>query len=135
MKRNRLTIAEIILWIAVSITIIVLSLVSGSKLQVTAGMSDKILHLVAYIVLGFLSFAAVRSLNLPGSRNILFTGLWSFGYCSAMGGSLEILQQLTGRFPDIVDFAADAGGAFIGISFSWIALRLYQLFIKKQKED
>jgi VanZ family protein len=131
MKRDKASIAEVILWVAASITIVVLSLVSGSKIQVAAAMSDKILHLGAYIVLGFLSFAAVRSMNLPGSRNILLAGLWSFGYCTVMGGLLELLQQLTGRFPDIVDFAADAGGAFIGISFSWIVLRLYQLFIKK----
>jgi VanZ family protein len=135
MKKNTVSIAEIIIWIAVSITIVVLSLVSGSKIQVASTMNDKVLHLAAYIVLGFLSFAAVRSLNLPGSSNILLAGLWSFGYCVAIGGLLELLQQLTGRFPDIVDFAADAGGAVIGISFSWIVLRLYQLFIKKQKED
>jgi len=135
MKKNRVSIAEIIIWIAASITIIVLSLVSGSKIQVAAAFSDKILHLGAYAVLGFLSFAAVRSLDFPGSGNILLAGLWSFGYCTTMGGLLELLQQLTGRFPDIVDFAADAGGAFIGISLAWIALRLYQLFIIRQKED
>jgi len=103
-------------------------------MQVTASINDKVQHLSAYSLLGFLSFTAVRSLNLPGSRNILLVGLWSFIYCSAMGGLLEILQQLTGRNPDIIDFAADAGGAIIGISFAWIVLRLYQLFIKKQKE-
>ena len=134
MKKNRVSIAEIVIWIAASITIIVLSLISGSKIPVAATISDKVLHLGAYAVLGFLSFAAVRSMNLPGSSNILLAGLWSFGYCTVMGGVLEFLQQLTGRFPDIVDFAADAGGAIIGISFSWIVLRLYQLFVKKQKE-
>ena len=97
-------------------------------------MNDKLLHLIAYTVLGFLSFAAVQSLNFPGSRNILLAGLWAFGYCTFMGGSLEILQHLTDRFPDIVDFAADAGGSFIGISLSWIVLRLYQLFIERQKK-
>ncbi|MBL7006625.1 MAG: VanZ family protein [Spirochaetia bacterium] len=135
MKKNRVSLAEIVVWIAASITIIVLSLVSGSKIQTAVAISDKIQHLAAYTLLGFLSFSAVRILNLPGSHNIVIAGLWAFGYCTAMGGLLEILQQLTGRFPDIVDFAADAGGSFIGISLSWIVLRLYQLFIRKQKED
>lgn len=129
MKRSSIKIVEICLWIAVSLVIIILSLISGSKIPTAAAVNDKLAHLAAYAVLGFLSFPAVQRLNLPRTENALFAGLWSFSYCIFIGGVLELLQQFTGRFPDIVDFTADAGGAFIGISFSWITLRIYQLYI------
>lgn len=83
-------------------------------------MQDKLMHIVAYGVLGFLVSGARSLPSLPASA----TGfLWkSVLLCGLYGLSDEIHQAFVpGRDADVYDLCADVAGALIG---SLIMIRL-----------
>jgi VanZ family protein len=73
----------------------------------TKGVGDKIPHLVAYAVLGFLLFLARGN---TGPRSLALTVM----LCALYGGAIEILQNFTGRNMELGDWAADLAGALAG---------------------
>ena len=86
--------------------ILVLSLLPDVP-SATESLGDKIPHLVAYTALGFLLFAAR---NRTGAWPLLLAVV----LCALYGGVIEILQQFTGRTPDLADWAVDWAGALVG---------------------
>lgn len=75
--------------------------------------SDKILHLIEYAIMGILAWGAF------GKRGAGYPwGLLAF--CVCFGIADECWQDWlgTGRSPDVWDAAADAAGAFTGLTLS-----------------
>lgn len=92
------------------------------------GVNDKLLHLVAYGVLGFL-FAWVIS---PTQRR-LATWLVVVLVCSSYGAVDELLQrQIPSRTADINDFFADVVGAALGASILLLAQGLWRWFAARR---
>lgn len=78
---------------------------------------DKAQHFIAYFGL-----AAMATMVLGLNRRLV----WAIIAVILLGGALEILQNYTGRDPDIFDFIANTIGALCGTTISilcWIALR------------
>lgn len=134
-KSELLFLIEVGAWIGVTLGIIILSLISGSKVSAIVMVNDKIGHMIAYFVLGF--YSSLLFLRFPFLRRHSFgaSGSLAFVYCTLLGGALEFLQSLTGRHPDIRDFFSDAGGALIGILTAWIITRFWILVIKPQRKQ
>lgn len=72
------------------------------------GMSDKTMHVVAYMLLGFLLWFAVSFERKADWRKLkpwlILAILLFYGVVD------EVLQQFVGRGTDVLDFAADIGG-------------------------
>lgn len=84
---------------------------------------DKIFHALAFAFLSWLAFRALRFElpALPVRRQALYGAL----VACLVGGLLELYQAaLPNRTADLVDFAADALGAF---GAAWLVLRLERL--------
>lgn len=78
----------------------------------TFDLSDKILHMIFYIPLGFLLGNAITHRPGPFKKAPVF---WSVFVGIAYGVADEIHQYFVpGRFMDIFDVGADAAGVFIG---------------------
>jgi len=85
---------------------------------------DKILHVAAYALLGFLFFRALSGDRPSFNRNfslilsIIFTGLY--------GLSDEIHQSFVpGRSAEVADALADLAGGFLGAGHGWLWYRGY----------
>ncbi len=78
--------------------------------------SDKVAHLAAYGMLAFAGFAAA---NRRGARAALLV----IALCTAYGGLIELIQPLVGRSRELVDLAADFGGASLGAVAALLADR------------
>lgn len=76
---------------------------------------DKALHFTAYFGLALMTTIAVRA-----DRRALW---WALGLV-AMGGTLEILQGLTGRDADILDELANTLGVLTGLGIGWAGIAL-----------
>jgi VanZ family protein len=101
-------------WMAV---IFGFSTLSGSTLRPVSGFST-FGHLGEYAILGGLLFVALRK-SMPPVR----AALLAVAIASAYGVTDELHQFLTpGRTPDVMDWAADTGGALAGAVVTW-ALR------------
>ena len=82
---------------------------------IQSGLSDKVDHLAAYMVLMLL-------MALGWSHRIALGAL--LGAAVGFGGLLELLQAFSpGRQPDWADFAVNSCGALIGLAFAWLAFR------------
>jgi VanZ family protein len=68
---------------------------------------DKVEHLAAYVLLGFLVFLATGK---KGAAVLLV----SVGFCTAYGGLIEIVQPLFGRSRELADWIVDFAGGFVG---------------------
>jgi hypothetical protein len=81
---------------------------------IRVGLSDKTLHYLAYLVLAFLLWSAIRPYSLVKWRKpaVWLVVLITTAY--AMGD--ELLQGLVGRNPDLKDFYADMGGVFTALA-------------------
>jgi VanZ family protein len=78
-------------------------------------LADKMLHALAYgVMVLLLSLAADRR---PGRGSGPFPGsaVWLTVLAFAAGGALELLQHLTGRDTELLDWVADGVGAAIGL--------------------
>jgi VanZ family protein len=94
---------------AVAAAILVLSMLPLPQPQLPGvDFTDKILHAIAYLVLGFLLFAS----QLPGPRPrlVLVSVLGSLLF----GGLIELIQPLALRRRELGDVAADLAGAVAG---------------------
>lgn len=83
--------------------IVVLSLLPPGSTP-DPGWSDKLEHFLAYAVT---AAAASRGFRRPMLWLLILT---------ALGGGLELLQDLVGRRPDLGDWAADILGAVAGLT-------------------
>ncbi len=75
-------------------------------------LQDKILHAAAYFIMGILAWRSFKHLfNLP-----IILAWFSVAFCSLYGISDEWHQSfIEGRFPDIIDWIADTGGAGLAV--------------------
>lgn len=107
----RVRLVRIVLLVLLAGAILVLSLIPDQPLSFEwfAGM-DKVQHWIAYTVLGFLVFLTIYH---SGRRRLFYLFLAILA-CSAYGGIIELLQTLTGRTADVVDFLVDVFGAVGG---------------------
>lgn len=81
--------------------------------------ADKVIHGLMFLVLAW-------CLNLDLSRQKTFvTAIVAFVLATGYGGLIEILQgaMQLGRSADILDFAADVGGAAVGALISYLTKR------------
>jgi hypothetical protein len=76
---------------------------------------DKALHFTAYFGLCLMTTIAVRA-----DRRALW---WAFGLV-LLGGTLEIVQGMTGRDADIFDELANTLGVLTGLALAWSAITL-----------
>jgi VanZ family protein len=98
------------------LAVAILSLVPGEYRPHVPGLSHKIEHVLAYLVLGALTAVAARHRLNP---YLLTLGLVAYA------GVLELGQLfIPNRDASLEDFAASAAGAIIGISLTALALRL-----------
>ena len=94
-----------------AVAILVLSLVPEPPIRAEWIMGlDKIEHWIAYSFLGLLVYLTIQS---AAEQRLLYFALTVFG-CTMYGGLIEVLQGLTGRTPDIVDFFVNMFGATSG---------------------
>lgn len=90
------------------------------QLVYRAHVSDKTLHLLAYLILAFLLWFAVSPDKRANWRKA--TVWWVFAIAMIYGAVDEVLQGYVGRNCDAMDFLADAVGVFAGlILFSFLA--------------
>ena len=74
-------------------------------------VSDKLVHVVVFLVLGYL---LNLTLHLIGVR---YASVFSFVYCLFFGLFMELLQEflIDSRSGDMLDFASDSIGVLLGI--------------------
>ncbi|RNF39534.1 VanZ family protein [Planococcus salinus] len=85
-------------------------------------------HFIAYFVLGFLTFHALRQSGVRGIRSFLF----SFGICALYAISDEVHQLfIPGRSGEVRDVVIDSAGACAGIAVFGLLAR----FISKNKRS
>jgi VanZ family protein len=94
------------------------------KYQPDLGVSDKIEHFAAYMVLAVLlslTYTFQNKFNVLSDKPFLLTFLTIFSY-----GSIDELHQLfiPGRNFDLRDLAADIIGGLIGIAFVFLITRI-----------
>ncbi len=104
-----------LLLLAAGVGVLVLSLVPVPLERAhTFGGWDKVLHVLAYAVLGFMAAA-----GFPGTR--LSRVALVAAVCTLFGALMELLQGLVGRDSEWLDLAADllgaAGGALLAHRF------------------
>jgi len=98
-----------------ALVLYVSSISSGELPKTGVAVSDKVIHLVEYAIMGVLAWGAFGK----GSSGFPW-GLLAF--CACFGIADECWQDWlgTGRSPDVWDAAADAAGAFIGLILSMV---------------
>jgi VanZ family protein len=90
--------------------------------------TDKILHALAYLLLGFLLFAC----QLPGPRPRLV--LVSVFGSLLLGGLIELIQPLALRRRELGDLAADLAGAVAGALLALALVRpLKRLLLRPRR--
>jgi hypothetical protein len=104
-----------------AIAITVASLVPARDLP-ALGVSDKLEHVVAYLLLAFWFGSVIARWEY------LFLALALF----ALGGGIEIAQGMMGlgRQADLLDLAADAGGIGLGLALAATPLGRWASFIE-----
>ena len=108
--RKKLTIITLIIyWVFLAIV----SHIPIPELVYQARVSDKALHLVAYLVLSFLLWFAVKPEQKVNWRKI--TTWWVLLIIGVYAVVDEVLQGVVGRNCDMMDFVADMAGALVGL--------------------
>lgn len=115
LRRKLIIIALLFYWL----TIFTLTHIPVPQIVCKANVSDKTLHLGAYLILVFLLWFAVspdKKVNWNEAKV-----WWVFLITAGYGGLDEILQSFVGRGCDINDFLADLVGVALGlILFSFL---------------
>jgi VanZ family protein len=101
-----------IFWALCLTVIIIMSLLPPSEVEGTLPYNDKLLHVAAYAALGFLTFLAAPE---SGKRRLWLLSVYTVLFCTAVGLAIELIQPLTGRSLEVLDLAADSGGAILGL--------------------
>jgi hypothetical protein len=78
-----------------------------------AGVSDKSLHIFAYLILTFLFWFTIRPEEKVSLRKS--TGWWVFFIITVYGAADEVIQHLVGRTCDAIDIAANIIGILTGL--------------------
>ena len=117
-----MTVRLLQLWLPPALFMAMLFLVSSTAdLIIPFSIHDKLLHLVAYAVLGFLFLRAFHG-GIPKAMRLLPTVLGIV--CTAAYGGLEEFNQrfVTGRMADPADFVADLAGALLATALlaAWV---------------
>jgi len=84
---------------------------------IRAQMSDKTLHFIGYLLLAYLWWNALSYSRRPGLK-YYFTWV-TLGLMAIYGIADEILQGLTHRTPDPMDFRADMIGVLLALVIMW----------------
>jgi VanZ family protein len=109
--------ASRILLVVLSLLVLVLSLIPTPELVLGAFSAyDKIGHLIAYVVLGFIAGRAVDRRG-PLPFMIVTAG------CAIFGGIIEIVQPLVGRRMELADFLIDLAGSMAGAAITALISR------------
>ncbi|MBN2351118.1 MAG: VanZ family protein [Spirochaetales bacterium] len=120
-SRTLRAIARIALW-PLAAVIVIFSIVPDPVRADAIVFLDKLKHLAAYDVLGFVAVAAFASRGNKWKAFALATAA-----CAVLGAGLEILQGFVGRSPDFVDWLCDSTGALSGggiaLLLPWIRAR------------
>ena len=83
---------------------------------------DKLLHVLAFGILGFLVLGGIR----PGKHGHTSVQLWTAVAIAGAYGILDEVHQryVPGRMPDVLDVLADLAGAMLGAWLLHIIIRL-----------
>lgn len=111
MRKN---VISFILYLLVNLGILFLSLIPLHQQLGQVDNGDKIMHMIAYIVLGASTFLLLISLDHMKGCSNLRCFLLAVLYCAILGGSIELIQPYVGRGRELLDFIADIIGAMIG---------------------
>ncbi|MFZ2146494.1 MAG: VanZ family protein [Sedimentisphaerales bacterium] len=105
--------ATIILLVFYWLSFFILAHIPIPRLVRQAGVSDKCLHFLAYLIFVFLFWFAIN----PDKKVIWrkFAVWWIFFVVTGYGAVDELLQGFTGRSCDVMDFVADIAGTFTGL--------------------
>ena len=96
---------------ALSVAILVLSLLPEPLFSAEWLLTlDKVQHWIGYGCLGFLVYLTIQSQT---RQKVLYFAVAVFG-CTMYGGLIEVLQEFTGRTPDMTDFFVNMFGAATG---------------------
>ncbi len=125
-KRSPVLLLQIFGLVVVTGVITVLSLIQGPTAQKAVIVTDKFSHMVGYAALGFFTAPVVRHLFRSRPVSTLAADVLALLYAASLGGILELLQQYTGRHPELADLAADAAGGLLGIAVYRLAAALYR---------
>jgi VanZ family protein len=99
-------------WVLVTF---VLTSIPAPKIPVPVRHADKVAHLSAYAVMGFLCARWRRE----GGASQKGAALYSLGFVALVGAFDEIHQfWIPGRTMDVADWVADVAGGAVGIAFS-----------------
>jgi len=77
--------------------------------------ADKVLHLIAYAVMVLLLSLAADRRPIRGPGPFPGSARWLAIVVVAAGGILELVQHLTGRDTELLDWIADGLGALLGL--------------------
>jgi len=94
-------------------TLFILAHIPVPQLVRSAGVSDKALHFLAYLILTFLLWFVFNPDRKARRRKAAFC--WVAFVAATYGIVDELLQGYVGRSCDVTDFGADLAGAFTGL--------------------
>lgn len=104
----------LVITVALSLIILVLSLYPNNQASEVSGTVDKIYHIIAYLSLSFL--VALRN---PFTYILIFIYLISFGI------SIELIQPYFHRSFELLDILANTVGIILGIFFAYVIKKYY----------
>jgi VanZ family protein len=113
--------ASLVLTIAWAALIYYLSDQPGMDIPLAFPLQDKLMHLLAYAVLGFLALGTQR----PGASGFSVPDYWKITALTALYGVLDEFHQafVPGRNADVLDVLADASGALLGAGLLFFTVR------------
>lgn len=120
------------LWGPVAVYVILLSTLSDRQDLPQIQVSDKLMHLAAYAVLGVLALRAFHGgITRPRPRPALGAVAVTVGY-----GVVDEIRQsfVAGRDASVYDVLADLGGAILGVVVVAIVARLLELWRAERPE-
>jgi VanZ family protein len=84
---------------------------------------DKLLHGIAYCILGVLGFLFFYFKKIKIIRGVVF----SVFLCTLWGVAIELLQSVTGRTPELLDGVVNYIGCQIGVISIMVLIKLRSL--------
>lgn len=112
--KQKLSFIPFILYWPILFTLMHIPIPNSGKWQVTISISDKILHCMAYLILVFVVWFALKQDAKVNWRKslpwLIILGVAIYGIFD------EWLQGYVGRSSDITDFAADVIAAILGLA-------------------
>jgi VanZ family protein len=114
----------------VAVAILVLSVVRDAPVMGEHN-EDKLAHLAAYLVLGFLLTLAAETGS--GTRRPAFLRILAPLSCVAYGVALELLQALVGRNCNALDALADLTGTALGWGLALAVTRAWKLSLRDRR--